>query len=51
MSNFLSTEDAKKAAIPELLNKLSASRDGLSSSEAADRLLKFGSNEIPETFL
>jgi H+-transporting ATPase len=44
----LSTEEAKKAEITELLDKLSASKGGLSSSEAKDRLQKYGPNEIPE---
>ena len=34
--------------IPALLDKLSASRDGLSSSEAAKRLQQYGRNEIIE---
>jgi H+-transporting ATPase len=46
--NFLSTEEAKKTDITELLNKLSASKGGLSSSEAKDRLQKYGFNELPE---
>jgi H+-transporting ATPase len=43
-----SIEEAKKANVNELLNKLSASRKGLSSSEAEKRLRQFGPNEIPE---
>jgi hypothetical protein len=31
---LLTTEEAKKASVDELLGKLSASKDGLSSSEA-----------------
>jgi H+-transporting ATPase len=46
--SFLSTEEAKKTDITELLNRLSVSKDGLSSSEAKDRLQKYGFNEIPE---
>lgn len=42
------TEDAKKADVDELLSKLSAGKNGLSSSEAAKRLQQYGSNEIPE---
>ena len=34
--------------IPALLEKLSTSRDGLSSSEAANRLQQYGRNEIEE---
>jgi H+-transporting ATPase len=46
--SLLSTEEAKKASVDELLSKLSASRDGLSSSEAEKRLQQYGPNEIPE---
>jgi H+-transporting ATPase len=46
--NFLSTEEAKKTDITELLNRLSASENGLSSSEVKDRLQKYGFNELPE---
>jgi H+-transporting ATPase len=44
----LSTEEAKKAGVDELLKRLSASREGLSDSEAARRLDQYGPNEIPE---
>jgi H+-transporting ATPase len=44
----LDTEEAKKTAITELLKKLSANKGGLSSSEAKDRLQKYGFNELPE---
>jgi H+-transporting ATPase len=44
----MSTEEAKKAEINELLDKLSASKKGLSSSEARGRLQQYGLNEIPE---
>jgi H+-transporting ATPase len=47
-SNFLSTEEAKKADIKKLLTELSANDKGLSSSEATDRLQKYGPNEIRE---
>jgi H+-transporting ATPase len=47
--SFVSTEEAKKADTNELLNKLSASKKGLSSSEAKERLQLYGPNEIPET--
>jgi H+-transporting ATPase len=45
---FLSTEEAKKTDVTELLDKLSTSKTGLSSSEAKNRLEKYGPNEIPE---
>jgi H+-transporting ATPase len=44
----LSTEDAKKATIDEILNRLSATKEGLSSLEAQKRLQQYGPNEIPE---
>jgi H+-transporting ATPase len=46
--NVITTEDAKKTSIDDLFNKLSASKKGLSSSEAEKRLQQFGPNEIPE---
>ena len=46
--NFLSTEEAKKAGTTELLDKLATSKNGLSSSDAKNRLQKYGPNEIPE---
>ena len=46
--DVLNTENAKKTTIDELLGKLSASRAGLSSSQAEERLKQYGSNEIPE---
>ena len=45
--NVITTEDAKKTSIDDLFNKLSASKKGLSSSEAEKRLQQFGPNEIP----
>ena len=39
--SFVSTEEAKKADINELLDKLSASKKGLSSSEAKERLQQY----------
>ena len=45
---FLTTEEAKKASIDELLNKLSSNPRGLTSSEAEKRLQELGPNEIPE---
>ncbi len=44
----ISAEEAKKASLDELFRKLSTSENGLSSSEAKERLLKVGSNEIIE---
>ncbi len=46
--NLLTTEEAKKTSIDELMNKLSANPLGLTSSEAEKRLQQFGPNEIPE---
>ena len=46
--NSLTTEEAKKVSVEELLNKLSTNPLGLSSSEAETRLQQFGPNEIPE---
>ena len=45
---LLSTEEAKKANIDELLEKLAADQKGLSSQEAEKRLQQYGPNEIPE---
>ncbi|HVP16233.1 MAG TPA: plasma-membrane proton-efflux P-type ATPase [candidate division Zixibacteria bacterium] len=45
---LVTTEDAKAATVDELLSKLSASKAGLSSSEAEKRLQQYGPNEIPE---
>ncbi|MGB8311419.1 MAG: plasma-membrane proton-efflux P-type ATPase [Halobacteriota archaeon] len=45
---LISTEEAKKASIDELLQQLSASEKGLSSSEADQRLQQYGPNEIAE---
>jgi len=44
--SLLTTEEAKKAAVDELLSKLSASKNGLSSSEAERQLQQYGPNEI-----
>jgi H+-transporting ATPase len=48
MKQGLTTEDAKKAGIKELLSNLSSSEKGLKSSEAQTRLQEFGPNEISE---
>ena len=44
----LTTEEAKKADIDELLKKLAVDKKGLSSSEAEKRLQQYGPNEIQE---
>jgi H+-transporting ATPase len=44
----MTTEEAKKAGVDELLTKLSARKEGLSSSEADRRLQQYGPNEVPE---
>jgi H+-transporting ATPase len=44
----LTTEESKKATAKDLFQRLSASDEGLSASEAAKRLEKFGANEITE---
>jgi len=46
--NSLTTEEAKKADIDELLKKLAADQKGLSSSEVEKRLQQYGPNEIQE---
>jgi H+-transporting ATPase len=45
---LITTEEAKKTNIDELLSKLSADKSGLSSSEAERRFVQYGPNEIPE---
>ena len=45
---IISTEDAKNIGISELFRKLSASKNGLSSQEASERIMLYGPNEIPE---
>jgi H+-transporting ATPase len=45
---LLTTEEAKKANIDELLSKLSAQKSGLSTSEAEKRFGQYGPNEIVE---
>ncbi|NIA12146.1 MAG: HAD-IC family P-type ATPase, partial [Nitrospiraceae bacterium] len=42
------TKEAEKASVEELLKGLSSSRQGLSDSEAKDRLQEYGYNEIFE---
>ncbi|RCV65439.1 H+-transporting ATPase [Methanophagales archaeon] len=48
MNSGITTEEAKSIDIEELLKKLSADKNGLSASEAKDRLQKYGYNEITE---
>ena len=43
-----STEGPEKTSVEDLLEKLSASKEGISSSEAERRLQRYGTNEIPE---
>jgi H+-transporting ATPase len=45
---LLTTEEAKKADVSELFDRLSANKEGLSSSEAEKRLQQYGPNDIPE---
>jgi H+-transporting ATPase len=45
---ILSIEDTKKASPDELFSSLSTGKDGLSSSEAKQRLTIYGPNEISE---
>jgi H+-transporting ATPase len=45
---LLSAKEAKELSIDEVLGKLSAEKNGLSSEEAASRLTQFGPNEIAE---
>jgi H+-transporting ATPase len=44
----ITTEEAKKTSSAELFKKLDSSQNGLSSTEAQQRLLQLGSNEITE---
>jgi H+-transporting ATPase len=44
----VTTEEAKKTDIEDLLGKLSSSKKGLSSSEAEKRLQQYGPNALPE---
>ena len=47
-SNAISTKEAENSSVTELLKKLSSSEKGISASEAAERLKKYGYNEISE---
>ena len=52
MSNEkLSSEEAKKISIDDLLKKLKTSRKGLTSSEIEKRRSEYGYNELPEKTL
>ncbi len=44
----ISADEAKSASAADLIAKLSSNKNGLSSSEAVERLQKYGSNEITE---
>jgi H+-transporting ATPase len=46
--NYKTNMDPQKADINDLLQKLKSSPQGLSSSEAKERLQQYGFNEIPE---
>ena len=47
-SNAISTKEAENSSVTELLKKLSSSEKGISASKAAERLKKYGYNEISE---
>jgi H+-transporting ATPase len=42
------SEGAEKISVDKLLERLSASKEGLSSSEVEKRLQSYGPNELPE---
>jgi H+-transporting ATPase len=44
----ISTQDAKNTKTAELMQRLEATAEGLSTAEAGERLKRFGANEIPE---
>jgi H+-transporting ATPase len=44
----MSTQEAKRISVEELLRKLSSGKSGLSAKDAKDRLQKYGPNDIPE---
>jgi H+-transporting ATPase len=44
----ITTEEAKKTSTEDVLRKLDSNQNGLSSSEAQQRLKRFGPNEIAE---
>jgi H+-transporting ATPase len=45
---ILTSEEAKKTSVPDLFKALSTSKEGLSSSEAEERLQQYGYNELEE---
>ena len=45
---ILSTEEANKTSLNDLLQKLSSSESGISLEEAERRLVQYGYNEISE---
>ena len=47
-TDLISVDEAKKTSVSELIQKLSSREEGLSSSEAKERLEKYGYNEIAE---
>ncbi|MDD3857274.1 MAG: cation-transporting P-type ATPase, partial [Methanoculleus sp.] len=44
----ISTDEARGMAVDDLYGALSSRREGLSQSEANDRIRTFGYNELPE---
>jgi H+-transporting ATPase len=44
----IAIEEAKKSSVKDLVDKLSSSKDGLSTSETEKRLKEYGANEIVE---
>lgn len=46
--NLISTEEANKASVDELLQRLSSNRTGISTQEAEKRIAQYGYNEISE---
>jgi H+-transporting ATPase len=45
---FISTQEAQQAKIPDLMQMLDASENGLSQAEVEQRLMRCGYNQIPE---
>ncbi|OEU72756.1 MAG: hypothetical protein BA869_04040 [Desulfuromonadales bacterium C00003107] len=46
--DFISTEDAKRTSIGDLFKKLESQQDGISDSDAEERVQRIGYNEISE---
>lgn len=44
----IGTDEARGMAVDDLYRALSSQRDGLTQAEAADRIRRFGPNELPE---